>query len=134
MPVFLFFCSFRFTSRNNRTLAVKKMGERKNTSFLQPVDLFSTTSYFPVNRLPLRYPWASFACKVMARGVGGDHLSRFAVLSPREDGSTLASVIPASYAAQYLAPRKAAEDAAPPARSQCRCAHAKSRVFSCYIS
>ena len=58
MPVF--FCSFRFTSRNNRTLAVKKMGERKNTSFLRPVNLFSTSSYFPVNRLPLRYPWAIF--------------------------------------------------------------------------
>ena len=68
---------------NNRTLAVKKMGERKNTSFLRPVNLFSTSSYFPVNRLPLRYPWASFACRAMARGVGGDHLSRVAVLSPR---------------------------------------------------
>lgn len=47
------------------------MGERKNTSFLHPVNLFSTSSYFPANRLPLRYPWASFACRVMARGVGG---------------------------------------------------------------
>ena len=48
-----------------------KMGERKNTSFLRPVNLFSTSSYFPVNRLPLRYPWTSFACRAMARGVGG---------------------------------------------------------------
>lgn len=121
MPVFLFLL-IPFHSM--------KMGERKNTSFLHPVNLFSTSSYFPANRLPLRYPWASFACRVMARGVGGDHLSRFAVLSPREDGSTLASGKPASYAPQYPALRKAAEDAAPPARSQCGCSPCEgSRIF-----
>ena len=71
MPVFLFFARSVSLHEIIVPLRLRKWGERKNTSFLHLVDLFSTTSYFPVNRLPLRYPWASFACRVMARGVGG---------------------------------------------------------------
>ena len=64
----------------------------------------------------------------VARGVGGlprrcppSACGRFLSRCARTIISTLASVIPASFAAPYPSLRRAAEDAAPPARSQCGC-------------
>lgn len=85
-----------------------------------PVNLFSTSSYFPVNRLPLRYPYASFSLSWQ-----GSRCRRYTASHPLSTrGCLFASpvrhigvICSPSLACIYLAypPRhKSAKDAVPP--------------------